>query len=302
MLEFFTFPWLYQYWGIEGMTEFYSQYDNCDLFNDEAFYQVYQAMMDLLMLEEDSNGNYYSTTSIPNCVSYNHTSSQQQLLLGKALMCPTGSWFYSEMRATITDEEAWGFMPIPYMSDAKGNPITDKGVEMPKNEDGSYANYTYVNNPDYFVIPSRSQNQEEAKAFLKFMFSEEYMTTLQTDLQAPLCFEFDDTEVKKTAWFGEVDNLVKKTTPADVYTGNIMQMYGKINYYHNPNAAPFSRLSQSGFGSSNKWIDSTTGKLIASREDATGVGVTENVYKYVSGNYKALVAKWRGMVQSVERR
>lgn len=302
MLEFLTFAWLYQYLGIEGMTAFYNQYENCDMYNDEAFYQVYQAVVDLLKLEEDTNGDYISTTSIPNCVSYNHTASQQQLLLGKALMCPTGSWFYSEMKETITDADAWGFMPVPYLSDEAGNPITAEGVEMPKNEDGSYASYTYLNVPDYFAIPARSENQEDAKDFLRFIFSEEYMPTLQTDLQAPLCFEFDDAKVEKTAWFNEVANLVDCSTTADVYTGNIMQIYGKIGYYYNPDTAPFSRLSQSGFGSSNKLIDSATGKQISSASEATGVAVTENVYKYVQGNYKTALVKWNEAVRLVEGR
>lgn len=300
MLEFFTFAWFYQYIGTEGMTEFYNQYKDCDMYNDEVFYQAYQMMVDLLKLSEDTNGDYISTTSIPNCVSYNHTSSQQQLLLGKALMCPTGSWFYSEMKATIEDEANWGFMPVPYMSDEEGNPLTADGVEMPKNEDGSYANYTYVNTPDYFCIPSRAANTEDAKDFLRFLFSDDYMPTLQTDLQAPLCFTFDDSTVEKSAWFSEVADLTNVTTLADVYTGNILQVYGKIGFYHNPDNAPFSRLSQSGFGSSSKWFDSATGKEITSPDKATGVAVTENVYNYVRGNYNTILGKWHEIIRLVE--
>lgn len=300
MLEFLTFSWLYQYLGMEGMTAYYNQYENCDMMNDEAFYVVYQAVVDLLKLEEDSNGDYISATSIPNCVSYNHTASQSQLLLGHALMCPTGSWFYSEMKASITDGENWGFMPVPYLSDDAGNPITASGVEMPKNADGSYANYTYINTPDYFVISKRAKNQEEAKAFLKFIFSEEYMVTLQNDIQAPLCFEFDNSKVEKSAWFNEVDTLVSKSTGADVFTGNKMQIYGKIGYYYNPNSAPFSRLSQSGFGSSNKLIDSATGKEISDASKAQGVAVTENVYKYVHGNYNTALTSWNEARRVVE--
>lgn len=302
MLEFFTQAWLYQYYGTEGMTAFYNQYDNCNMLNDEAFYQVYQEMVDLLKLEMDSNGDYISTTSIPNCVSYNHTSSQQQLLLNKAVMCPTGSWFYSEMKEMITDENNLGFMPVPYMSDEQGNPLTVEGVEMPKNEDGSYANYTVINSPDYLMIPSRAseEGKEIAKDFLKFMFSETYMATLQTDLQAPLCFEFDDSTVEKTAWFKEVSQLLAKTTDGEVFTGSKLQIYGKIGFYFNPNIAPFSKLSISGFGSSKKLIDSATGKEIKDKAEAQGVAVTENVYKYIHDNYNAATAQWNSIIRSVE--
>ncbi len=300
MLEFMTFSWLYQYLGEEGMTKYYNQYENCDMLNDDAFYIVYQAVVDMLKLEEDSNGDYISTTSIPNCVSYNHTASQSQLLLGKSLLCPTGSWFYSEMKESITDGDNWGFMPVPYLSDEAGNPITAKGVEMPKNEDGSYANYTYVNTPDYFTISKRAKNQDEAKAFLRFIFSEEYMTNLQNDVQAPLSFSFDNSKVEKTAWFNEVDTLVNKTTAADVFTGNKMQVYGKIGYYYNPNSAPFSRLSQSGFGSNTKLIDSATGKEVTDASKAQGVAVSENVYNYVHGNYNTALTAWNEARRIVE--
>lgn len=300
MLEFMTFAWLYQYLGEEGMTAYYNQYDNCDMLNDEAFYVVYQAVVDLLKLEEDSNGDWISATSIPNCVSYNHTASQSQLLLGTALMCPTGSWFYSEMKESITEDENWGFMPVPYLSDEAGNPVTAEGVEMPKNADGNYANYTYINTPDYFTISNRAENPDEAKEFLRFIFSEEYMTNLQNDVQAPLSFEFDNSNVEKTVWFNEVDNMLSKSTSADVFTGNKMQVYGKIGYYYNPTSAPFSRLSQSGFGSNNKLIDTATGKEVSDASKADGKAVTENVYNYVHGNYNTALTSWNEALRAVE--
>ena len=95
-------------------------------------------LSDLMDIRTDENGNAYSANSIPNCVSYNHVNSQAQLLLGKALMIPAADWFYTEMEATIEDEENIGFMPVPWMSDEAGNPVTAEGVEMPKDKDGNY--------------------------------------------------------------------------------------------------------------------------------------------------------------------
>ena len=303
MLEFFTNAWLDQYWGEKGWEAFYNQYDNCDLLNDKGLYLVYQTMVDILGLEEDSNGEWISSTSVPNCVSYNHTSAQSQLLMNHAVMCPTGSWFYSEMKSTIEDVDNLGFMPVPYLSDDDGNPVTNEGVEMPKTEDGEYANYSRLNTADFFVIPAKAsdENKEEAKAFLQFIFSEEYMPTLQTDLQAPLCFEFDDSTVEKTAWLKEVDAFVDKTTNVKSWFGTKTQVYGKIGLYNNPTEAPFSRLSISGFGSSKKLVDSATGKEINSKEAATGIAVTENVYNYVFNNYKAAAGAWPSTKEWLER-
>lgn len=303
MLEFFTYAWMDQYWGEKGWEAFYSQQENCDLLNDEMFYLIYQTMMDLLKLEEDKNGDWISATSVPNCVSYNHTSAQSQLLMNHAVMCPTGSWFYSEMKSTIENLDNLGFMPVPYLSDEAGNPMTDEGVEMPKNEDGSYANYSRLNSADFFTIPTRAseEGKENAKDFLQFIFSEEYMPSLQTDLQSPLCFTFDDSGVEKTGWFGELDTFMSKVTCLSTYYGTKLQVYGKINLYNNPTQAPFSRLSISGFGSSKKLVDSATGKEISKREDAKGVAVTENVYNYVYNNYKAAVDSWSNVKDFLQR-
>lgn len=303
MLEFFTYAWMDQYWGDKGWEAFYSQVDNCDMLKDDCLYLVYQTMVDLLGLEEDSNGEWISSTSVPNCVSYNHTSAQSQFLMNHTVMCPTGSWFYSEMQSTIEDVDNLGFMPIPYLSDDAGNPITDEGVEMQKNEDGSYKNCAHLNDADFFVIPTRAsdENKEIAKDFLKYMFSEDYMPTLQTDLQAPLCFDFDDSSVEKTAWLKEVSTLVDNTTNVKSWFGTKTQAYGKITIYYNPQEAPFSRLSISGFGSSKKLIDSATGKEISNRQDATGIAVTENVYNYVYNNYKTAASNWPIVKEWLER-
>lgn len=299
MLEFFTKSWIPQYLGDEGMTAFYNQYENCDLLNHEAFYIAYQAMEDLLQLTEDENGEYYSATSVPNCVSYNHTASQSQFLLNKALFCPTGSWFYSEMESTITDIDNIGYMPIPYLSDDAGNPLTAEGVEMPKDENGNYMSYYLSTSPDYLVIPQRSKNQEEAKNFLRFMFSPEYMVNLGNDLQAPLAIDYDDSKCEKNAWFKEVDAALDCTHMCDIWTASKMQAYSRIGLYYNPATPPFSQLSMSTFGSCEKLVDSATGKTIKDASEATGVAVSENVYNYVNGNYKMARNDWANNIKLI---
>ena len=299
MLEFMTFSWFYQYLGQEGIQEFYNQKANPDMLKGDAVFLMYQEIVDLLRLEEDSNGSWVSTTSIPQCVSFNHTNSQQQFLLNKALMCPTGSWFYSEMKETITDLDNIGFMPVPYLSDEAGNPVTGEGVEMPRNEDGSYRPFVYMNSPDFFIVPAKSQKQDLAKEFLRFLFSEDYLPKLQQDLQAPLCFEFDNSSVEKNAWFSQVDAVMKSVEIPNTWTTNKMRIYGKIGFYYDPNTAPFSNLSQSGFGNNHIWIDSATGQEISDASEASGIAVTENVYNYVIGNYNVAVVSWNEAMQAL---
>lgn len=291
MLEMMVFPWIWQWFGLEGMVDFYSQTKNFDMMGDQGFYQVYQEMADLLSLKEDpATGEWTSTTSVPGCASLNHVGAQQRFLRGQALLTPSGSWFYNEMESVIKEKEGMadnlGFMPSPWMSDENGNPITKEGVEMPKDENGNYKPYVKINTQDYFCIPTKAYEPELAKDFLLFMFSEEYLPTVAEGLQSPVCFDYGDAEIQKTSWFAEVDDVMNTSVQGFSFAPTKLALYGKIGFYHNPDVAPYSRLVQSSFGSSNTLIDSATGKVIKSADEATGVAVTENVYKYVKGNYE----------------
>lgn len=291
MLEMMTYAWIWQYFGIDGMFDYYSQTKNFDMLNDQGFYKVYQEIVDLLALEEDATtGEWTSTTSVPGSPSLNHVGSQQRFLRGQALLAPTGSWFYNEMKTVIGEQEGMaenlGFMPTPWMSDENGNPITKEGVEMPKDENGNYQPYVKINTQDYFCIPTKAYSPDLAKDFLLFLFSEENLAKVCETLQSPMCFDYGDYEVEKTDWYAEVDDAMDISVQGFSFAPTKLALYGRIGFYYNPDVAPFSRLTQSSFGSSNILIDSATGQQISSADQATGFAVTENVYKYVKGNYE----------------
>lgn len=289
-LEFLFKAWIQQYWGPEYLDKFYAQQDNCDMYNDEGFYICYQKIVDLLQLQENDDGIVVSGSSIPNCLSYNHEESQMQFLLGHSLMIPSGSWLYSEMSTVIMDVNNWGFMPVPMLTDDSGNPITKEGVEMPKNADGSYAPYLDVNTQDFLCIPTKSDKVDLAKKFLKFIFSEKYLPTLEETLQAPVCFECDDADVKYNAWAKSVAAIVETSTLGRNYTSNPMFGIGALNYCGD--GLPYARLSQGGYGSITKLYDTATGEVITDASLAKGFAITENVYRYVQSNYNYRLQHW----------
>lgn len=293
-MELFFYPWFGQYVGQEQLSAYLAdEDDNPDMYDCEAMFYVYQLICDLMDITKDETGNVYSANSIPNCVSYNHTASQSQFLLGKSLMIPTGDWFYTEMEASIEDDSAWGFMPVPWMSDEDGNPITAEGVEMPKDADGNYKPYDYSSSSGAFmVIPSEARNKENAKKFLRFMVSSEYLPRLEEDMQSCLCFEVDHTKVEKTAWFEEVLKVQDKVVKADYFSPHKMVLYGQMSFYKNPGTTPYTSLATGRFGSVEKMVDSATGKTLNSGDTPTGVAVTENVYKYVIGNAESAKRVW----------
>lgn len=300
-LEFFFYPWLGQYEGQENITKYMGNVGMKPIHTDcEGMYVVYQMLSDLMDIRTDENGNAYSANSIPNCVSYNHVNSQAQLLLGKALMIPAADWFYTEMEATIEDEENIGFMPVPWMSDEEGNPLTAEGVEMPKNEDGTYKPYDYTTNSlAYACIPVDAKNKDGAKQFLRFLTSSEYLPTFASDIQALMAYEFDESKLKVTPWFEKVLAIRDAREMVNYRADSKLVFYGRIGFYNNPGTAPYSQLSTAVFGNPEKMVDSATGKELKDGQKPTGVAVTENVYKYVVENHKAALAKWAESKQMV---
>jgi hypothetical protein len=71
-----------------------------------------------------------------------------------------------------------------------------------------------------------------------------------------------------------------------------MPLYGMMSFYKNPGTTPYTVLATGGFGSVEKIVDSATGKVLKDGEAATGIAVTENVYKYVMGNADSAKRVW----------
>ncbi len=300
-LEFLFKPWIQQYFGEEKMNEFLSQQSNPDMFNDEAFYVCYQKIMDLLELTEGSDGSISSASSIPNCLSYNHTESQTQFLLGHSLFVPAGSWLYSESTDLMENLDNWGFMPVPTMTDDNGKALCAEGATVPTDENGEYVQYLGINTQDFMFIPMRSQKQDLAKAFLKYMFSETSLAIVEENIQAPVCFECNDENIELNNWAKQVNKFVKNAVEAKslctTYSTNPMFGVGALNFVSD--TLPYAKLSQAGYGSIKKYYDSKTLKPIASVEEANGVAITENVYNYVQWNYNYKISHWQEFKQKL---
>ncbi len=300
-LEFLFKPWFAQYLGQEKLDKYLSETgDKPNILQDPANYLVYQTICDLMGVTEDNNGNVYPANSLPNCVSYNHTASQGHFYLGKALLLPGASWIYKEMAASIENEKDWGYMPVPYLSDDKGNPITAEGVEMPKNEDGSYKNYTYGQGraADCAIIPTISQNQELCKKFLRFITSSEYLPKLASDMQSPVAYKCDYSKLENVSyWFEQVLHVNEVSTVANWFSTN--EMSKAMGFNQATETAPYTMLSMGTYGNVLKMVDSATGEELANGANPKGYAVSECVYKYVNENFKAALINWNRMKMKV---
>lgn len=87
-------------------------------------------------------------------VGLNHTQSQADMMLGKAVFIVNGSWMENEMKDAPREEGfEFGMIPVP---------VFNKGDER-------YILSSY----EQFSIPLKAKNPELAKEFLKFLYTEE---------------------------------------------------------------------------------------------------------------------------------
>lgn len=97
---------------------------------------------------------YTEGTTVANANNDNFTMNQQLILDNKAIFCPNGTWLPGEMKdAPRADGFEWGFMAIPAV-----------------NEGGAGCSFCWF---EQIWIPAAAENQEMAKEFIAYMYSDE---------------------------------------------------------------------------------------------------------------------------------
>lgn len=97
---------------------------------------------------------YTEKTTVANANDDNFTKNQQLILDNKAIFCPNGTWLPEEMKeAPRADGFEWGFTAVPAVTE--GNPPT------------SFCWFEQI------WIPAAAENQDLAKEFIAFMYSDE---------------------------------------------------------------------------------------------------------------------------------
>lgn len=104
-------------------------------------------------LVSKGNGYLYGDTVSNANVDKGFTKNQQAMINGKALFMPNGSWIVNEMKETTPKDFHWGVMPLPAFEDG-GQRVVSTFTEQ-------------------VWIPAKAANADDAKAFIKFLYSEE---------------------------------------------------------------------------------------------------------------------------------
>mgnify|MGYP003304016983 FL=1 len=142
-------------------------------FKSQSIKNALEGMLKLLNVE-----NGYSKNSIQGCGEKDNIAQQQNFLNGECVFCPSGSWFKTEMKDSITsDTFEFGF------------------ANMPLYDTNETTRTTLINVPtDGFFIPAKAENADIALEFLKFVFKPENCVKIHKDLGTPLAFKYDFTE------------------------------------------------------------------------------------------------------------
>lgn len=138
----FLFPAIAQENGLESLQAF-CNYEEGSVHNEKAVEY-------LSYLPEIAEKGYL----MEGTVALNHTQSQTDMMLGKALFIPSGVWMENEMKDAPREEGfEFGMIPMPVLNEG----------------DPQYVASSY----EQFSIPAKAKNPEAAKAFLKFLYSDE---------------------------------------------------------------------------------------------------------------------------------
>lgn len=139
-------------------------------------------------------------------VALNHTQSQTEMMLGKALFIPSGAWMVNEMKDAPREEGfEFGMIAMPSM----------------KEGDSKYI----ASSCEQFSIPAKAKNPEAAKAFLRFLYTDDSVKALAEHASALYALK-DAKEICKDILDDEVYNMYEAYEDAEavlVYTAPLPQ-------------------------------------------------------------------------------
>ncbi|WP_411344347.1 carbohydrate ABC transporter substrate-binding protein [Paenibacillus sp. WLX1005] len=142
-LEEMLVPSIYSLGGQKALDQYFD-YDPT-FWSSDTFKQTW-GLLDKIAKEDNA--------LMSGTVALNHTQAQTAFLQGKAMFIPNGTWFEDEMKdAPREDGFQFGFLGVPAFSDGKPT--------------------TAMTSVEQIVIPAKAKNPELAKAFLKYLYTDD---------------------------------------------------------------------------------------------------------------------------------
>lgn len=249
--------WFAQYEGSESMNYFYNGLDPVgeNSSNLYAYDGQVEALKVVERLVNEDNGYHHEMSA-----SSSFTDMQSTFLLDQALFCVNGSWLEIEMGENYKDSNI-DFIKMPLISsiidkldtvnddatlsavvkyvdgDAESAPagVSEEDIEVVR--DARNASYSQSGFDHTALIPAYSNKVDEAKEFLKFMYSDEglniyYKST--SGAQLPLeCTAGYDASIEVSTFRQNINELLEegKVCPYDGQCKSKVYAIGGVNRF-----------------------------------------------------------------------
>ena len=202
--------------------------------------------------------NGYSTNSIKGCGEKDHIAQQQNFLNGECVFCPSGSWFATEMKDSITkDTFEFGFANMPLYNEAETTRTT------------------LINVPtENFFIPKNAENAELAVEFLKFVFTAENCVEIHKELGTPLAIQYDFSDEDMAS----MDSFSQQVT--NIVFENKIVMRGSSNPMFLKNVT------------NGRFVDKNGNQLQAFHRIADGTYNLSNIASLMADSYLGFKGEW----------
>ena len=206
------------YW--EQTTTSVAGNSNKKLLVNEGSIKAVDSIAKLLNTKKNEQGSFYPSNAFSDSTSHSNLVAQQKFLNGLSVFTISGSWFETEMKDYIEDGEYdfYHFAPAPKVN--ADNPV---GI--------------YMNAPaEYFMIAAngKNNNPQLAKAFLKYMATEERCQVFQSYTGTPAALQYRMNISSLSGFAKEVAESVNGTTLAIAASDQIASLTGAIYLDVNP--------------------------------------------------------------------
>ncbi len=188
---------------------------NKNLLVNDGVIKAVDSIAKLLKAKKNEQGNFYPSNSFADATSHSNLVAEQKFLNGLAVFTISGSWFETEMREHIDEGEYdfYHFAPAP-----KVNADNPTGI--------------YMNSPaEYFMIAAngKNSNSQLAKAFLKYMATEERCQVFQSYTGTPVALQYRMNVSSLSGFAKEVAEAINGATLAIAASDQIASLTGAIN-------------------------------------------------------------------------
>lgn len=234
--------WFAQYSGVEAYNNFWATIPASGDVNNDGW-QVYEdngILESLKGMEKIMNLDY----ATDGAVNMTHLEAQHQLLTGKAAFMVSGDWLLCEMKNEYFDEASnMTMIKTPVLSaigkeigiddaslhtvvemidngsdndaiKSSVKAINDEGIERVRNARNMY---TSIGNSHVAVIPSYSDAKTAAKAFLRFIYSEDGCRIYRENAYAELPIASENAEGLETNFQESLINVTNNGTATALF-------------------------------------------------------------------------------------